>query len=154
MALKAYLKIGKLAGESAKKPRADAGFCDLISVSLGGTCNWDFSQENAPTKVTTFSGVSCTKFINGSSPILLIGMLKEKKAETVEIMVENDQGGDYFHIKLSGEVRITSDTLSFNNSDMTESITFVSKVMELNHIGKNKKDDINWNDIQQKGATI
>jgi len=151
MALKAYIKIGKLTGESMKKPRADKGYSDLLSVSLGGTCNWDFSQEQQPTRMVTFGGVSVTKLINGGTPSLLIGLLKEKKTKEIDILIEDDQGNDFFQIKLSEEVRITSDTLSFG-SDMTESITFVGKVMELNHLGKKQKDDIKWADITQKGS--
>ena len=151
MALKAYIKIGKLTGESMKKPRADKGYSDLISVSLGGTCNWDFSQEQQPTRLVTFGGVTVVKLINGGTPTLLIGMLKEKKTKEVDILIEDDQGNDFFEIKLSEEVRISSDTLSFG-SEMHETITFVGKVMEVKHLGKKQNDDIKWADIQQKGA--
>lgn len=154
MALKAYIKIGKLAGESMKKPRADKGFSDLISVNLGGTCNWDFSQEQQPTRLVSFNGVSITKYVNGSSPLLLIGMLKEKLTKEVDILIEDDKGQDFFEIKLTEEVRISSDTLSFNGSDMTESVTFVGKKMEVKHLALKKNDDIVWSDIQQKGAEL
>ena len=96
MALKAYIKIGKLTGESMKKPRADKGYSDLLSVSLGGTCNWDFSQEQQPTRMVTFGGVSVTKLINGGTPSLLIGLLKEKKTKEIDILIEDDQGNDFF----------------------------------------------------------
>jgi type VI protein secretion system component Hcp len=123
-------------------------------VNLGGTCNWDFSQEQQPTRLVSFNGVSITKYINGSSPILLIGMLKEKLTKEVDILIEDDKGQDFFEIKLTEEVRISSDTLSFNGSDMTESVTFVGKKMEVKHLALKKNDDIVWSDIQQKGAEL
>jgi type VI protein secretion system component Hcp len=152
--LKAYIKMGKLAGESAKDNRQKDGFHDLLAVSLGASCNWDFSQEQQPSKTVGFSGVSVTKYINGSSPILLIACLKEKKLGEVTIMIENDQGSEHFYIRMKDEVRICSDSLSFSGSEMLESITFTAKTMELEHKGKNKKDDIKWNDIQQNGTEI
>jgi type VI protein secretion system component Hcp len=152
--LKAYIKMGKIAGESAKDNRQKDGYHDLLAVSLGGSCNWDFAQEQHPTRTVGFSGVSITKYINGSSPLLLIGCLKEKKLAEVTILIENDQGSEHFFIRLKDEVRITSDSLSFSGSEMLESVTFTSKTLEIEHKGKNKKDDIKWNDIQQKGAEI
>ncbi len=152
--LKAYIKIGKLAGESMKKPRADKGFSDLLSVTLGGSCNWDFAQEAQPTRLVGFSGVSVTKYVNGSTPILLIGCLKEKLIKEVEIIIEDDKGEDFIYIRLKEEVRICSDSISFSGSEMLENITFAGKVMEIEHKAKNKKDDIKWADIQQKGAEI
>ena len=152
--LKAYIKIGKLAGESHKDARAKDGFHDLLAVSLGGSCNWDFAQEQHPTRTVGFSGVSITKYVNGASPILLIACLKEKLLKEVTVVVENDKGEDYFFIRLKDEVRITSDSLSFSGSEMLESISFASKTMELEHKPKSKKDDIKWNEITQKGAEI
>lgn len=149
--LKAYIKIGKLAGESMKDARAKEGHHDLLAVSLGGSCNWDFSQEQQPTRTVGFSGVSVTKYVNGSSPILMIACLKEKLTKEVTIVIENDKGEDFFFIRLKDEVRVTSDSLSFSGSEMLENITFASKTIELEHKHKNKKDDIKWNDIQQKG---
>src|SRR5678815_3910971 len=52
--LKAYIKLGKLGGESAKDGRSKDGFHDLLAVSLGGSCNWDFSQEVQPTRTGDF----------------------------------------------------------------------------------------------------
>jgi type VI protein secretion system component Hcp len=150
--LKAYIKIGKLAGESAKDEKAKGGHHDLLSVSLGGSCNWDFAQEQQPTRMVGFSGVSVTKYVNGASPILLIACLKEKLTKEVTIVIEDDKGGDFFYIRLKDEVRITSDSLSFSGSEMIESVTFAAKTMELEHKAKNKKDDIKWNKIEQKGA--
>jgi len=152
--LKAYIKLGKLGGESAKDARSKDGFHDLLAVSLGGSCNWDFSQEVQPTRTVGFSGVSVTKYVNGASPILLIACLKEKLLKEVTIVVEDDKGGDFFYIRMKDEVRITSDSLSFSGSEMLESISFTSKTLELEHKAKNKKDDIKWNDIAQKGAEI
>lgn len=152
--LKAYIKIGKLAGESAKDDKAKSGHHDLLSVSLGGSCNWDFAQEQQPTRMVGFSGVSITKYVNGASPILLIACLKEKLTKEVTIVIEDDKGGDFFYIRLKDEVRITSDSLSFSGSEMLESVTFAAKTMELEHKQKNKKDDIKWNKIEQKGAEI
>ncbi|HLY72648.1 MAG TPA: type VI secretion system tube protein Hcp [Planctomycetota bacterium] len=152
--LKAFIKIGKLAGESAKDQKAKDGFHDLLSVSLGGSCNWDFAQEQQPTRMVGFSGVSVTKYVNGSSPILLIACLKEKLTKEVTIVIENDKGEDFFFIRLKDEVRITSDSLSFSGSEMIENVTFAGKTMEIEHKGKNKKDDIKWNKIEQKGAEI
>ena len=152
--LKAYIKLGKLGGESAKDGRAKDGFHDLLAVSLGGSCNWDFSQEVQPTRTVGFSGVSVTKYVNGASPILLIACLKEKLLKEVTIVVEDDKGGDFFYIRMKDEVRICSDSLSFSGSEMLESISFTSKTLELEHKAKNKKDDIKWNDIQQKAAEI
>jgi type VI protein secretion system component Hcp len=152
--LKAFIKIGKLAGESAKDSKAKDGFHDLLSVSLGGSCNWDFAQEQQPTRMVGFSGVSVTKYVNGASPILLIACLKEKLTKEVTIVIENDKGEDFFFIRLKDEVRITSESLSFSGSEMIENVTFAAKTVEVEHKGKNKKDDIKWNDIQQKGAEI
>src|SRR5436190_3454352 len=152
--LKAYIKMGKLAGESAKDAKAKDGFHDLLAVSLGCSCNWDFAQEQQPTKNVGFSGVSVTKYVNGSSPILLIACLKEKLLKEVTIVIENDKGEDFFFIRLKDEVRITSDSLSFSGAEMLESISFASKTMEPEHKQKNKKDDIKWNEIAQKGAEI
>ncbi|HEV3029385.1 MAG TPA: type VI secretion system tube protein Hcp, partial [Planctomycetota bacterium] len=152
--LKAFIKIGKLAGESAKDQKAKDGFHDLLSVSLGGSCNWDFAQEQQPTRMVGFSGVSVTKYVNGASPILLIACLKEKLTKEVTIVIENDKGEDFFFIRLKDEVRISSDSLSFSGSEMIENATFAAKTVEIEHKGKNKKDDIKWNDIQQKGAEI
>jgi type VI protein secretion system component Hcp len=152
--LKAFIKMGKLAGESAKDNRQKDGFHDLLAVSLGASCNWDFAQEQQPARSVGFSGVSVTKYINGSSPLLLIACLKQKKLGEVTIMIENDQGAEHFYIRLKGEVRITSDSLSFSGSEMLESVTFTSKTVEIEHKGKSKKDDINWSDIQQMGAEI
>ena len=59
--LKAYIKLGKLGGESAKDGRSKDGFHDLLAVSLGGSCNWDFSQEVQPTRTVGFSGVATRK---------------------------------------------------------------------------------------------
>jgi type VI protein secretion system component Hcp len=152
--LKAYIKMGKLAGESAKDAKQKDGFHDLLAVSLGGACNWDFAQEQQPTRMVGFSGVSVTKYVNGASPILLIACLKEKLLKEVTIAIEDDKGGDFFYIRLKDEVRITSDSLSFSGAEMLESISFNAKTLEVEHKGKNKKDDIKWNDIQQKGAEI
>ncbi|HVR85200.1 MAG TPA: type VI secretion system tube protein Hcp [Planctomycetota bacterium] len=152
--LKAFIKIGKLAGESAKDSKAKDGFHDLLSVSLGGSCNWDFAQEQQPTRMVGFSGVSVTKYVNGASPILLIACLKEKLTKEVTIVIENDKSEDFFFIRLKDEVRLTSDSLSFSGSEMIENVTFAAKTVEIEHKGKNKKDDIKWNDIQQKGAEI
>jgi type VI protein secretion system component Hcp len=152
--LKAYIKMGKIAGESAKDAKKDGGFHDLLSVSLGGSCNWDFAQEQQPTRTVGFSGVSVTKYVNGASPILLIACLKEKLLKEVTIVIEDDKGGDFFYIRLKDEVRICSNSLSFSGSEMLESICFNAKTLEIEHKGKNKKDDIKWNDIQQKGAEI
>jgi len=152
--LKAYIKIGKLAGESHNEKRAKDGFHDLLAVSLGGSCNWEFSQEAHPTRTVGFSGVSITKYVNGASPILLIGCLKEKLLKEVTIVIENDKGEDYFFIRLKEEVRISADSLSFSGSEMLESITFASKVMELEHKQKNKKDDIKFTDVVQKGQEL
>jgi type VI protein secretion system component Hcp len=148
--LKMYIKIGKTEGETTNEKRK--GFHDCLSVSLGGSCNWEFNQEHAPTRMVGFSGVSVTKMVNGSSPILLIACLKEKKSTEVTIVVENDKGEDFFFIRLKDEVRISSDSLSFSGGEMIENITFAAKTMELEHKQKNKKDDINWHKIEQKGA--
>jgi type VI protein secretion system component Hcp len=152
--LKAYIKMGKLAGESAKEPRAKDGYHDLLAVSLGGSCNWEFSQEQQPARTVGFSGVSVTKYINGASPLLLIACLKEKKLGEVTILIENDQGSEYFIIRMKDEVRISSDSLSFSGSEMLESVTFMCKTLELEQKPKNKKDDIKFSDPQQKGAEI
>jgi type VI protein secretion system component Hcp len=152
--LKAYIKMGKLAGESATDAKAKDGFHDLLAVSLGGSCNWDFAQEQQPTRSVGFSGVSVTKYVNGASPILLIACLKEKLLKEVTIVIVNDKGEDFFFIRLKDEVRITSDSLSFSGSEMLESLSFNAKTMEIEHKGKNKKDDIKWNEIAQKGAEI
>jgi type VI protein secretion system component Hcp len=152
--LKAYIKLGKLGGESAKDARSKDGFHDLLAVSIGGNCNWDFSQEVQPTRTVGFSGLSVTKYVNGASPVLLIACLKEKLLKEVTVVVEDDKGGDFFYIRLKDEVRITSDSLSFSGSEMLESLSFTAKTVELEHKAKSKKDDIKWNDIQQKGAEI
>ena len=152
--LKAYIKIGKLPGESMKQARADKGYSDLISATTSGQCNWDFSQEHAPTRMMVFSGISVTKYVNGSTPILLIACLKEKLIKEMEIVVENDKGEDFFLLRMKGEVRITTDALSFEGNQMVESITFAGKILEVEHKPKGKKDDINWSDITQKGAEI
>ncbi|MBV8881870.1 MAG: type VI secretion system tube protein Hcp [Planctomycetaceae bacterium] len=152
--LKAYMKIGKLAGESMKDARAKEGHHDILSVSLGASCNWDFAQEQQPTRTVGFSGVSVTKYVNGATPILLIACLKEKLTKEVTIVIEDDKGQDFFFIRLKDEVRVTSDSLSFTGSEMVENITFTAKTIEVEHKGKNKKDDIKWHDIQQKGQEI
>src|SRR5579883_1319517 len=152
--LKAYIKIGKLSGESAKDARAKDGYHDLLSVSLSGSDTWDFSQETPPTRTVHFGGVSISKYVNGASPILLIACLKEKLTKEVTIVIENDKGEDFFYIRLKDEVRINSDSLSFTGQDMIETINFQAKTLELEHKAKNKKDDIKWNKIEQKGAEI
>lgn len=150
--VKLFIKIGKLEGESSLKPWRSKNFSDIDSFSLNASASWNFASGKSAHGDVSFSGVTVTRALVGSSPILMIACLKEKQTDLVEVVCGNEAGTDeLFIVRLKGEVRISKHSISGSTGmDMSETITFTAPILEIEHKGKNKKDDINWEDIKQK----
>jgi type VI secretion system secreted protein Hcp len=151
-----FIKINGLEGESSLKPWKDKNYSDIDSFSLGASASWEFGRGKSASGGTSFSGVAIQRSVVGSSPLLFIGCLKEKQTDLAEVVLGNEAGtAELFVIRLKGEVRITSHSLSgATGGDLVESIVLTAPILEIEHKGKNKKDDIDWSDIKQKNDKL
>ena len=154
--LKLYIKLGKLEGESSREGWKSKGFSDIMAFSIGASASWSFDSGKSASGGSHISDLTITRPVVGGTPQLLIGCLKEKKMDLVELCAGDDTGKEAsFIIRLKGEVRITSCSISGDSGgSMVESLSLAAPIVEIEHKAKSKKDDIDFANVEQKNAVL
>ncbi|HEX7900590.1 MAG TPA: hypothetical protein VF950_22690 [Planctomycetota bacterium] len=151
-----YGKFGKLEGESSQTSWKEKGFSDISNFAIGSSAQWSFDTGKSAAGGINFTGLMVSMPLIGVTPQLLIGCLKEKSLQGVEVAVGGDKiDSKQFMILLEGEVRMTSCSVDGSlGGNLQLSMNFQASTVKIEHLDRKKKDDINFFKIEQKNDKL
>lgn len=139
VALRAYVKIGELPGQSTTKQRQDDKFSDVRECQLLSNTDWkgDVTLENVKTE---FGGLRVVTKVNVASPQLMIGSLR-KDIYDVTVDTVNQAGETLWKVELTG-ARISSMEQRWTmDGDGYQVLTFHSKDIKVSCEQPESKED-------------
>ena len=154
-----YMKVGSggsLTKESHTTSWKDKGYTDIQSFALGANASWNFASGQSAGGSASIGDISVARAVMASTVLLFMGCAKEKYTDLLEIICVDTTGKEIlFAIRLKGEVRLTSCSLSGGTGGaMTEGTSWTGKILEIEHTKSSKKEHFDWSNVEQKGDEL